>query len=30
AKCLQKRGDCQGYLFRCLHCGKLRLWGDFS
>ncbi|EES0849054.1 hypothetical protein BTB72_004512, partial [Escherichia coli] len=22
--------DCQGYLFRCLHCGKLRLWGDFS
>ncbi|MBA8453314.1 CbrC family protein [Escherichia coli] len=19
-----------GYLFRCLHCGKLRLWGDFS
>ncbi|EGZ2894681.1 hypothetical protein DNS18_004431, partial [Escherichia coli] len=23
-------GDCQGYLFRCLHCGKLRLWGDFS
>ncbi|EON4388176.1 hypothetical protein ACVWNJ_004657, partial [Shigella sonnei] len=21
---------CQGYLFRCLHCGKLRLWGDFS
>ncbi|EOM4452377.1 hypothetical protein ACSI1B_004672, partial [Shigella sonnei] len=20
----------QGYLFRCLHCGKLRLWGDFS
>ena len=30
AKCLQKGGDCQGYLFRCLHCGKLRLWGDFS
>lgn len=29
AKCLQKGGDCQGYLFRCLHCGKLRLWGDF-
>ncbi|EEW3044236.1 hypothetical protein EBA52_004653, partial [Escherichia coli] len=25
-----KGGDCQGYLFRCLHCGKLRLWGDFS
>ncbi|EOJ7055100.1 PF03691 family colicin E2 tolerance protein CbrC, partial [Escherichia coli] len=23
AKCLQKGGDCQGYLFRCLHCGKL-------
>ncbi|MCB4490980.1 CbrC family protein, partial [Escherichia coli] len=30
AKCLQKGGHCQGYLFRCLHCGKLRLWGDFS
>ena len=30
AKCLQKGGDCQSYLFRCLHCGKLRLWGDFS
>lgn len=30
AKCLQKGGDCQGYLFSCLHCGKLRLWGDFS
>ncbi|ENY6860657.1 CbrC family protein, partial [Shigella flexneri] len=29
AKCLQKGGDCQGYLFRCLHCGKLRLWGDY-
>ncbi|HAL6202402.1 TPA: hypothetical protein H6T53_003843, partial [Escherichia coli] len=27
---LQKGGHCQGYLFRCLHCGKLRLWGDFS
>ncbi|XPE50738.1 CbrC family protein [Shigella flexneri] len=27
---MQKRGDCQGYPFRCLHCGKLRLWGDFS
>lgn len=23
-------GDCQGYLFRCLHCGKLRLWADLS
>lgn len=23
-------GDCQGYLFRCLGCGKLRLWVDFS
>ncbi len=23
-------GDCRGYLFRCLHCGKLRLWADFS
>ncbi len=29
-KCLQNDGDCQGYLFRCLHCGKLRLWADFS
>ncbi|MBW7981742.1 PF03691 family colicin E2 tolerance protein CbrC [Enterobacillus tribolii] len=23
-------GDCQGYLFRCLKCGTLRLWADFS
>lgn len=22
--------ECQGYLFRCLECGKLRLWTDFS
>jgi len=27
---LRDGGDCQGYLFRCLHCGKLRLWADFS
>lgn len=27
---LRADGDCQGYLFRCLDCGKLRLWVDFS
>lgn len=27
---LLDNGDCQGYLFRCLGCGKLRLWADFS
>ncbi|EOF4702975.1 MAG: PF03691 family colicin E2 tolerance protein CbrC [Klebsiella huaxiensis] len=27
---LRNNGDCQGYLFRCLSCGKLRLWADFS
>ena len=21
-------GSVQGYLFRCLHCGKYRLWVD--
>lgn len=30
AKYLRNDGDCQGYLFRCLSCGKLRLWADFS
>ncbi|MGY5959203.1 PF03691 family colicin E2 tolerance protein CbrC [Kosakonia sp. BK9b] len=30
AQYLRDGGDCQGYLFRCLHCGKLRLWADFS
>ena len=29
-ECLKNGGYCQGYLFRCLHCSKLRLWGDFS
>jgi len=29
-KYLYNEGDCQGYLFRCLKCGKLRLWADFS
>lgn len=29
-KYLRNNGDCQGYLFRCLDCGKLRLWADFS
>lgn len=29
AKCLQKGGDCQGYLFRCLHCGKLNCGAIF-
>lgn len=29
-KYLRNDGDCQGYLFRCLKCGKLRLWADFS
>lgn len=29
-KYLRNNGDCQGYLFRCLNCGKLRLWADFS
>lgn len=29
-KSLRADGDCQGYLFRCLDCGKLRLWVDFS
>lgn len=30
AKYLRDGGDCQGYLFRCLKCGKLRLWADLS
>ncbi|MCY4765806.1 PF03691 family colicin E2 tolerance protein CbrC [Klebsiella aerogenes] len=30
SKYLLNNGDCQGYLFRCLDCGKLRLWADFS
>jgi uncharacterized protein CbrC (UPF0167 family) len=25
---LEKNGDVAGYLFRCLHCGKYRLWVD--
>jgi uncharacterized protein CbrC (UPF0167 family) len=25
---LQKEGSMAGYLFRCLHCGKYRLWVD--
>lgn len=25
---LRNNGDCQGYLFQCLHCGKLRLCFD--
>lgn len=29
-KYLGNGGDCQGYLFRCLSCEKLRLWADFS
>ncbi|KEA52124.1 hypothetical protein DT73_14585 [Mangrovibacter sp. MFB070] len=29
-KYLLNNGDCQGYLFRCLNCGKLRLWADMS
>ncbi|KNC11344.1 hypothetical protein AC791_05275 [Klebsiella sp. RIT-PI-d] len=29
-KYLYNEGDCQGYLFRCLKCDKLRLWADFS
>lgn len=29
-KNLVNGGDCQGYLFRCLVCEKLRLWVDFS
>ncbi|MDE9454148.1 PF03691 family colicin E2 tolerance protein CbrC [Xenorhabdus bovienii] len=30
SRCLRNNGDCQGYLFHCLHCGKLRLCFDFS
>ena len=26
--CMMKDGDMTGYLFRCLHCGKYRLWVD--
>jgi uncharacterized protein CbrC (UPF0167 family) len=25
---LERNGDVGGYLFRCLHCGKYRLWVD--
>jgi uncharacterized protein CbrC (UPF0167 family) len=25
---LEKAGSFAGYLFRCLHCGKYRLWVD--
>ena len=27
---LSKDGDLTGYLFRCLHCGKYRLYVDAS
>ena len=27
---LSKEGDLTGYLFRCLHCGKYRLYVDAS
>lgn len=27
---LQNGGSCQGYLFRCLHCNKYRLYFDFD
>ena len=27
---LHKEGDMTGYLFKCLHCGKYRLWVDAS
>lgn len=30
SKCLQNGGSCQGYLFQCLHCKKLRLYLDFD
>lgn len=29
-ECLYKDGDLTGYLFRCLHCGKYRLYVDAS
>ena len=27
---LYNGGWCQGYLFRCLHCGKYRIWYDYD
>lgn len=27
---LSKRGQYRGYLFRCLHCGKYRMWADYD
>lgn len=29
-ECLMKDGDVAGYLFRCLHCKKYRIWVDMS